>query len=150
AAGNCHGTSSNTLYLTCGETAEQIRWNYLAAREYIAQTPELSELLRRPLAPAQGGAYHEGGIIFSSSGAPGYTALQQWVTAHGPLQDVQVSPSFVFFAHKVQPVLVKKGCMMIQCHSASMFHDYRLHGGSGGSFSLSATRQNYELSLKQL
>ena len=40
--------------------------------------------------------------------------------------------------------------MMLQCHSASMFHDYRLRGGSGGSFSLSATRKNYELSLTQL
>ncbi len=40
--------------------------------------------------------------------------------------------------------------MMVQCHSASMFHDYRLRGGSGGSFSLSATRKNYELSLAQL
>ena len=40
----------------------------------------------------------------------------------------RTDPAFLFFAHKVQPMLVKKGCMMIQCHSASMFHDYRLHG----------------------
>ena len=33
-------------------------------------------------------------------------------------------------------MLVKKGCMMAQCHSAAMFHDYRLRGGSAGSFSL--------------
>jgi len=34
----------------------------------------------------------------------------------------------------VQPILVKKGCMMLACHSPAQFHDYRLRGGSGGSF----------------
>jgi hypothetical protein len=40
--------------------------------------------------------------------------------------------------------------MMAQCHSGAMFHDYRLRGGSGGTFSLGATRKNYALSLAQL
>jgi hypothetical protein len=62
----------------------------------------------------------------------------------------QADASFRFFSRRVQPVLAKKGCMMVQCHSASMFHDYRLRGGSGGAFSYSATRRNYELSLLQL
>src|SRR5205085_2141488 len=44
AASNCHGSLSNSLYLTCGETPEQIRWNYFAAQEYLGQTAELSEL----------------------------------------------------------------------------------------------------------
>ena len=43
-------------------------------------------------------------------------------------------------------MLVKKGCMMAQCHSAAMFHDYRLRGGSGGSFSLTATREELRAS----
>ncbi len=150
AASNCHGNISNSLYLTCGTTPEQIRWNYLAAQEYLAQTPEQSELLRRPLAPAQGGAYHEGGAIFSSPSDEAYRRFDEWARQHGPAVAERNDPGFLFFAHKVQPILVKKGCMMIQCHSAAMFHDYRLHGGSGGSFSLSATRRNYELSLTQL
>ncbi|MBN9160495.1 MAG: hypothetical protein BGO98_34440 [Myxococcales bacterium 68-20] len=151
AASNCHGNLSNSLYLTCGSTPEQLRWNYLAAQEYLAQTPEQSELLRRPLAPAQGGAYHEGGIMFSSPADEGYRRLEEWARQHGPATATDDDgPGFAFFAHKVQPVLVKKGCMMMQCHSASMFHDYRLRGGSAGSFSLSATRQNYELSLAQM
>lgn len=149
-AGNCHGSLSNALYLTCGDTPEQLRWNYLAAQEYLAQTPEQSELLRRPLSPAQGGAYHEGGVLFSSPSDPAYKKLEAWATEHGPAVQGRTDPAFQFFAHKVQPILVKKGCMMIQCHSSSMFHDYRLHGGSGGSFSLSATRRNYELSLVQM
>lgn len=150
AAGNCHGTIANSLYFTCGDSPEQVRWNYLAAEEYLAQTPEQSELLRRPLSPAQGGAYHEGGVVFSSPSDTGYTALSDWAKAHGPPVVDTTDAGFTFFSQKVQPMLVKKGCMMVQCHSASMFHDYRLHGGSGGSFSLSATRKNYELSLTQL
>ncbi len=150
AAGNCHGNLSNSLYLTCGSTPEQVRWNYLVAQEYLGQTPEQSELLRRPLSPTQGGAYHEGGVIFSSPSDDAYARIEDWARQHGPPVAVQADPAFTFFAHKVQPVLVKKGCMMLQCHSGSMFHDYRLRGGSSGSFSLSATRQNYELSLAQM
>lgn len=150
AAGNCHGNLSNSLYLTCGDTPEQLRWNYLVAQEYLGPNAEQSELLRRPLSPQQGGAYHEGGVMFSSTGDEGYQRLAAWANEHGPAVTGTEDPAFLFFAHRVQPVLVKKGCMMIQCHSASMFHDYRLHGGSGGSFSLSATRQNYELSLNQM
>lgn len=150
AGGNCHGTIANSLYLTCGTTPEQLRFNYLAAVEYLAQTPEQSELLRKPLAPAQGGAYHEGGVIFGSPSDPNYTALTEWARQHGPPKVAPETPGFAFFSQKVQPLLVKKGCMMLQCHSASMFHDYRLRGGSGGSFSLSATRKNYELSIAQM
>ncbi len=58
-----------------------------------------------------------------------------------------LTPEFQFFEHDVQPLLAKKGCMMVQCHSAAMFHDYRLRGGSGASFSYSATKKNYDLSV---
>ena len=150
SAGNCHGTFANDLYLTCGDTDEQIRWNYFAASEYLAQTPEQSEIVRRPLAPAAGGSFHEGGIIFPSASDDSYQAFLQWAKDHGPPQLGMVDAGFDFFAQKVQPILVKKGCMMVQCHSAAMFHDYRLRGGSAGSFSLSATRRNYNLSLSQL
>ncbi len=149
-AGNCHGSPTNTLYLTCGETPEQIRFNYASAQDYLARSPEESELLRRPLSPSQGGAFHEGGVVFESSSDSGYAALQEWAVAHGPPKVPTDDPAFTFFAHKVQPMLVKKGCMMVQCHSAAMFHDFRLRGGSGGSFSLSATRKNHELSLAQV
>ena len=40
--------------------------------------------------------------------------------------------------------------MMAQCHSAAMFHDYRLRGGSAGSFSLTATRKNYAFAVAQM
>jgi hypothetical protein len=150
AAANCHGSFSNDLYLTCGDSAEQLRWNYFIASQYLGKSAEESELTRRPLAPAQGGSFHEGGIIFPTTADPEYAALLSWAKEHGPADFGTIDPNLAFFAHEVQPVLVKKGCMMLQCHSAAQFHDYRLRGGAGGSFSLSATRRNYELSLAQL
>jgi hypothetical protein len=154
AAGNCHGTPVNALYLTCGNTPEEVRWNYFAASLYLAATPAQSEIVRRPLASSQGGSYHEGGPLFASVMDPGYQALtawaQAWVTGPGPAQEQNLDPTFLFFAQKVEPVLVKKGCMMAQCHSAAMFHDYRLRGGSAGSFSLAATRKNYALTVAQM
>ncbi len=150
AASNCHGNFSNDLYLTCGSAPDQLRWNYFIASQYIAQTPQNSEIVRRPLAPNQGGSYHEGGVIFQTVDDAGYQAILTWVNDQKAPDFTNVDPNFAFFAHKVQPMLVKKGCMMVQCHSSAQFHDYRLRGGSGGSFSYAATQHNYELSLAQL
>jgi hypothetical protein len=150
AAGNCHGSISNNLYFTCGDSPEQVRWNHRAASEYLGQEPAESELLRRPLAPALGGSYHEGGVIFASGDTADYQALKTWAIKHGPTVVPAQDAAFDYFAKRVQPLLVKKGCAMLQCHSASMFHDYRLRGGSGGTFSYSTTRKNYDLSLRQL
>jgi hypothetical protein len=149
-AGNCHGTQVNALYLTCGVSDSEIRWNYFAAVEYLAATAEQAEIVRRPLATSQGGSYHEGGPLFTSVTDPNYTALLMWAQAHGPPKPQNLDPAFLFFAKSVQPVLAKKGCMMAQCHSAGMFHDYRLRGGSAGSFSLAATRKNYAFSIAQM
>ena len=150
AAGNCHGTMTNALYFTAGMTPQEIRWNYFAAVDYLATTPPESEILRRPLATSQGGSYHEGGPLFASVNDANYKALAQWATMHGPLDAGTLDPAFMFFAQKVQPILVKKGCMMAQCHSAGMFHDFRLRGGSAGSFSLTATRKNYAFAIAQM
>jgi hypothetical protein len=150
AAGNCHGTTANALYLSCGDTPQEVRWNYFALSDYLAATPEQSEVLRRPLATSQGGSYHEGGPLFPSVTDPSYQTLLQWATQHGPPKPAALDAAFLFFAQVVQPTLVKKGCMMAQCHSAAMFHDYRLRGGSAGSFSLNTTRRNYAFSVAQM
>ncbi|MFZ5889937.1 MAG: TolB family protein [Myxococcota bacterium] len=150
AAGNCHGSPANSLHLTCGTTPEQVRWNYFAAGDYISADAASSEILRRTLAPSAGGTYHEGGALFPSLEDGGYKALLEWAKAKGGPSNVPSDAGFSFFAERVQPMLVKRGCMMLGCHSAAMFHDYRLRGGSGGHFGLPATRKNYELSLEQL
>jgi hypothetical protein len=149
AFGNCHGTTVNALVLTCGTTPQELRWNFFAAGNYVAATPEQSEIVRRPLATSQGGSYHEGGPLFASVQDPNYQTMLAWATAHGAPMSPK-DPGFVFFAQMVEPILVKKGCMMAQCHSAAMFHDYRLRGGSAGSFSLTATQKNYALSVAQM
>ncbi len=150
AAGNCHGNPSNSLYLTCGASAEQVRWNYFAASDYVSVDAPASEIVRRVLDPAQGGTYHEGGALFASASDPGYQAILSWAEAKGGPTNVPADAGFEFFAKRVQPMLVKRGCMMIGCHSASMFHDYRLRGGSGGHFGLPATRRNYQLTVEQI
>jgi hypothetical protein len=157
AAGNCHGSESNSLRLVCeagnGGADVLARWNYFAAVQYLATKPgELatSEILRRPLDPAAGGAYHEGGAIFPSQSDMGYVAILDWANQHGPNTNIPTNPGFAFFAKRVQPMLVKKGCMAIGCHSPAMFHDYRLRGGSGGNFSVPTTATNYQLTRDQL
>jgi hypothetical protein len=157
AAGNCHGAESNSLRFVCaaGTTDADVlaRWNYFAAVQYLAtKAGELatSEILRRPLDPAAGGAYHEGGPIFTSQSDPGYTALLEWANLHGPNMNIPANRGFDFFAKRVQPMLVKKGCMAIGCHSPAMFHDYRLRGGSGGNFSVPTSLTNYKLTREQV
>lgn len=150
AASNCHGSPANSLHLTCGDTPEQVRWNYFATQDYVSADPPLSEIVRRPLAASAGGTYHEGGVIFDSTGNDDYRALLDWATEKGGPTNISTTPGFEFFADRVQPMLVRRGCMMLGCHSSAMFHDYRLRGGSGGHFGLPATRKNYELTLEQL
>ena len=150
AAGNCHGSPANSLYLTCGTSPDQELWNYFAAGDYVSSDPSSSEMLRRTLAPAAGGTFHEGGTIFQTTDDPGYQAIFNWATEKGGPSNVPTDPGFEFFAKRVQPTLVRRGCMMLGCHSAAMFHDYRLRGGSGGHFGLPATRRNYRLSLEQV
>ncbi|HET7543900.1 MAG TPA: hypothetical protein VFK05_28710 [Polyangiaceae bacterium] len=153
SAGNCHGSAGNALYLTCGASAEAVRWNYFAVGDYVSVDTGASEILRRALSPAVGGVYHEGGTIFETTDDPGYEALVDWATEKGGPTD-QIVPGkddgLLLFANRVQPMLVKRGCMMVNCHAGSMGHDYRLRGGSGGHFGLPATRKNYDLTLEEL
>ncbi len=150
AASNCHGSASNSLHLTCGTTAAEVRWNYFAAQDYVSTDPPLSEIVRRPLAVSAGGTYHEGGTVFSGTSDANYKAVLDWATEKKGPTNMDTSPGFEFFTDRVQPMLVRRGCMMLGCHSSSMFHDYRLRGGSGGHFGLPATRKNYALTLEQL
>ncbi len=147
SASNCHGVPTNVLQLFCGNTDAEVRWDFWALSQYVTDPPSNSQIVSRPLA---GGTYHEGGILFANVNDPGYKAFLQFATDRGAAQFNNLDPNFAFFAHRVQPVLVRKGCAMVQCHSPAMFHDYRLRGGTGGNFSYFATLRNYKLSLLQL
>ncbi|HTV22036.1 MAG TPA: hypothetical protein VMG12_25275 [Polyangiaceae bacterium] len=150
AAGNCHGSPGNSMYLTCGDSVEQARWNYFVVGDYVSRSPRTSEILRRALDPAAGGTFHEGGTVFDDAQDPDYEALLAWAEEKGGPTRLPGEPGFAIFAERVQPMLVKKGCMQLGCHSPTMGHDYRLRGGSAGHFGLPATRRNYELSLEQI
>ena len=147
SAASCHGNDVADLSLTCGDSEEQQKWNAWVASQFVAATPEASEIVRRPLSPARGGVYHEGGVVFDSTDEDGYKAILAWAKSVGPPKVDASEEGLRYFANRVQPMMVRKGCMFLGCHSPSMFHDLRLSGGSGGQFSLAATRRNYEASL---
>jgi hypothetical protein len=150
AGSSCHGSPIADLVLTCGSNTEQLRWNYEVAVQFLDDVPATSELLRRPLAKVAGGAFHEGGDIFDDVDDPEYRKILAWASS-----SIERTPALLdfgdadeglrYFGNRVQPVLVRKGCMFLNCHSPSMFHDLRLRGGAGGGFSSLAIRRNYEM-----
>jgi hypothetical protein len=155
AGSRCHGNPMVDLYLTCGKTEAEQRWNYFVAVAHVDPSVSLSELLRRPLSTNRGGTFHEGGTVFVDTDDDGYKALRGWIEGL-----VERSPESVvyrpadeglrFFGNYVQPMLVKKGCMLANCHAPAMFHDLRLRTGSQGTFSRIAFDRNYEMARLQL
>ncbi len=152
AGSNCHGSPVADLYLSCGASEAESRWNYFAAVAHVDPEVSLSELLRRPLSTERGGTYHEGGNVLRDTEDKDYKLIRSWI------EDlVKRAPAVVtyapddeglrFFGNYVEPMLVKKGCMFQNCHSIAMFHDLRLRGGSQGTFSRIAIDKNYEMSL---
>lgn len=155
AGGSCHGNPMVDLYLACGDSQEEQRWNYFVALSHLTAPASTSELLRRPLAYSRGGTFHEGGDVFLGTDEAAYRTLLAWaedIEARRPdlLRPTTADEGLRFFANRVQPVLVRKGCMFLNCHSPAMFHDLRLRGGSQGHFSRIATMRNYEMSRLQL
>ena len=150
AGGSCHASTIADLRLTCGETPQEKRWNYWVSLQHLTTPASTSGLLRRPLSQLRGGSFHEGGSVFASTDDPDYQILLSWaedIAARTPevLRGHTDDPGLAFFANRVQPVLVRKGCMFLNCHSSAMFHDLRYRGGSTGFFSRIATRHNYDI-----
>ena len=155
AGSQCHGNRFADLYLTCGESDAELRWNYYVTLSHVTTPASTSGLLRRPLSTLRGGTFHEGGNVLPSTDDERYQALFAWandVAERAPqlLEDPSTDRGLRFFANRVQPVLVRKGCMFLNCHSPAMFHDLRLRGGDQGSFSRIATHRNYEMSRAML
>lgn len=151
-AGNiCHGNRNADFFLTCGDTPQELHWNHWVAMQFVSESASVSEILRRPLAKDRGGTFHEGGSVLPSTTDARYVALLHWAQSLTPTQVAPVVPAgypaqgLRFFANRVQPVMVRKGCMFLNCHSPSMFHDLRLRGGSGGHFGRLATIRNYDI-----
>ena len=150
AAGNCHGSTEAAFPLSCGKTDKQKRWNYFSASDYVAVSPQFSELLTRPLSPKFGGVYHEGGWVFDSTDDADYKAVLEWASSHGGPTNIPTDAGFDFFAKRVQPMLVKRGCVLLGCHSSPVFNKFRPRPPSAGHFAIASTRHNYEEVLKQV
>jgi hypothetical protein len=157
AGSSCHGSRQADMYLSCGHDAREQRWNYAIVTRYLNEQAVTSELLRRPLAQRAGGVFHEGGDVFADTEDRDYRTILKWaediakrVPEQLRWQPQDGEPGLRFFANRVQPMLVRKGCMFLACHSPAMFHDLRLRGGSRGEFSEVATRKNYEMSRLML
>ncbi len=152
----CHGNPHADLYLSCGETDADAHWNHWVAMQFVSESASVSELLRRPLAKDRGGTYHEGGTVLPSTDDSRYQTIFHWAQTLTPADVAPTIPpgysarGLRFFANRVQPVLVRKGCMFLNCHSPSMFHDLRLRGGSGGHFGRIATIANYDMARLML
>ena len=149
AGSSCHGSTTADMYLTCGTSESEQRWNYELAVRYLEEAAASSELLLRPLALSAGGVFHEGGDVFGDVTDPDYRTLLGWaqrtVTEHPEVLEFGAADDGLrFFGNRVQPLLVRKGCMFSNCHSPAMFHDLRLRVGAQGFFSEVATRKNYE------
>lgn len=149
AAAGCHGALLADLHLTCGTTPEELRWNYYIATQFLGDPVRASELLRRPLAPERGGAFHVGGAIFESTSDADYERLVAWAeptVAADParFRESDASAGYRFFSNRVLPVLVREGCMTLGCHSPIGLR-FPLRGGTLGAFSTYARRLDYAL-----
>lgn len=164
AGSSCHGNTVADLFLSCGDSAEQLEWNYWAAMEFVApgSTRSTSEILRRPLGVQVGGSFHEGGDVFGSTEDPDYVTLASWVESAPEEAYPEPFPAdiaadghgtergFRYFVERVQPMLVRSGCTFQNCHGTAMFHDLRLRGGSNGVFGHLATVRNYLMARDML
>jgi len=150
SAATCHGTAVADLALTCGDDEAQDKWNAWISSQFVSATAESSEIVRRPLDPSRGGVFHEGGVVFGGSDDDGYKKILAWAKEQGAPAVDKADEGFAFFVNRVQPVMVRRGCMFLGCHSPSMFHDLRRRGGSGGQFSNVANHRNYEMSKLML
>ncbi len=150
----CHGARLADFHLACGDDDAEKRWNYYITLQHVSDPVERSEVLLKPLAASRGGVSHSGGDTFASSDDPGYQAIANWareLVARDPaaVRDVTVTDGFRFFANRVLPTLVRKGCMFLNCHSP-IAPAFELRGGSQGGFSRFARRENYRLARKFL
>jgi hypothetical protein len=144
SAANCHGAPQSDFYITCGDSDEQIAFNFSQAWSFVNNPVDDSQLLRVPLAVAAGGRGHTGGDQFPSTDDGDFQAIRSWAMAVGKL-DFADTPEKAFFEDHVQPLLVQRGCSFEACHSPAATNDFKLRSGTQGFFSAVALEKNYDL-----
>ncbi len=151
-AGACHGAPQSDFFLTCGETDDQIAFNFSQAKSFVHDTgmvgaPQVldSQILRVPLAVSAGGRGHTGGDQFASTDDPDFLQIRGWAELVGELDFAMGDPLKTFFEDNVQPIFVQRGCAFQACHSPQATNDFKLRSGSIGFFSAIALAKNYQL-----
>ncbi len=145
----CHGSAVIDFHIACGDSEEQLLGNWAVSLEFLGDPYDRSELLRRPLPPNRGGTFHAGGAIFTGMEDGDWQKIAAWAEATvaadpDRFREGDASDGYRYFANRVQPVLVRDGCMVLGCHSPLGVR-FQLRGGSAGAFSSAARRHNYRL-----
>ncbi|MFT3700694.1 MAG: hypothetical protein QM831_46545 [Kofleriaceae bacterium] len=142
---NCHGAPQSDFYITCGDTDDQVAFNFTQAWSFVTNPVDDSQILRVPLAVAAGGRGHTGGDQFPSDTDGDYTKIQGWASSVGTLDFANGDPVKQYFKDNVQPILIARGCMFQACHSPAATNDFKLRSGTQGFISAVALEKNYEL-----
>lgn len=143
----CHGAPQSDFYITCGSDDTQLAFNMSQAWSFVDMPVDESQLLRIPLARGAGGGPHTGGDKFpdrTTADGP-YATIKAWAEKVGPIAFGAGDPGRQFFAERVQPMLLTRGCSFEACHSPSAGNDFKLRSGSEGFFSAVALEKNYTL-----
>jgi len=144
-AGSCHGAPQSDFYITCGESDDELAFNFSQAWSFVNAPVEDSQILRVPLAAGAGGRGHTGGDQFSSTSDSEYALIRAWASQIGKLDFAKADTGKQFFATYVQPLLLLRGCSFQACHSPAATNDFKLRSGTQGFFSAVALEKNYEL-----
>jgi len=143
--GSCHGAPQADFYITCGDDADQLAFNFAQARAFVDDPVDESQILQVPLAVGAGGVAHTGGDQFDSRESEDYTSIKAWADKVGPILFGEGDPGREFFADNVQPLLITRGCSFTGCHSPAAFNDFKVRTGSQGFYSAISLERNYEL-----
>jgi hypothetical protein len=144
-AASCHGAPQSDFFTTCGESDDELAFNFSQAWSFVNDPVEDSQILRVPLAVSAGGRGHTGGDQFASTTDGDYTTIRTWAAAIGKLDFAGSDPAKQFFAENVQPLLLRRGCSFEACHSPAATNDFKLRSGTPGFFSAVALGKNYDL-----
>ncbi len=153
AFGSCHGSVQADMYLTCGQSDDEIDFNYAQVAGFVIAPPadptmtnvDQSEILLRPLAVAAGGVSHTGGTFFQSRTDSTWLSWEKWATEvqMAPLTYGPKTAGQTFFEANVMPKLLVRGCDLEGCHSPDGFNDFRLRSGAYGFFAPAVLTRNY-------
>ncbi len=144
-AGSCHGAPQSDFYITCGNTDDQLAFNFSQAWSFVNNPVDDSQLLKVPLAVGAGGRGHTGGDQFADSADTDYTEIKTWASSVGVLGFANGNPVKQFFQDNVEPLLLQRGCAFQGCHSPAAPNDFKLRSGTQNFFSAVALEKNYQL-----